>query len=439
MGLKQGCPLSPLLFNLYIDDVGSVFTDDCAPLELHDIKLSHFLYADDMILLSETEEGLQNSLNALHRFSVRKRLEISVKKSKTMVFNKSGRFIKKYFNLNGKLLEPVQDFCYLGFEVKASGMTSHAMNTLYDKANKAMRPLMISIARFNIPVKKAIHLFHTFIAPIALYNSENWMVLGDKRISKFHDISPFDSNDFKIDILHRKFLRYLLGVTKSCPNISLYGDTGEIPCSLRGVRQLLNFCYRTNSSPDECLTKKALYENIRLRTNWIKTVEKFLGFFDLTGNIGKLVSFKNKGKVNVTSKYHEYWKQSLIVPPSRLLFYKTLKCEPDFEEYLNIERFANRRAIAKIRMSDHHLEIERGRHMDIPREMRICKICPLKQVEDEKHLLTECTFYNRYKSNYELDFTNDIELMTKSDKGTLGEYLNNVLNERKLFKDWFSL
>ena len=117
LGLKQGCPLIPLLFNLYIDDVGSVFTDNCAPLELHDIKLSHFLYADDMILLSETEEGLQNSLNALHRFSVRKRLEISVKKSKTMIFNKSGRFIKTYFNLNGKLLEPVQDFCYLGFEV----------------------------------------------------------------------------------------------------------------------------------------------------------------------------------------------------------------------------------------------------------------------------------------------------------------------------------
>ena len=168
--------------------MGSVFTDNFAPLELHDIKLSHFLYADDMILLSETEEGLQNSLDALDRFSVRKRLEISVKKSKTMVFNKSGRFIKKYFNLNGKLLEPVQDFCYLGFEVKASGITSHAMNTLYDKANKAMRPLMISIARFNIPVRKAIHLFHTFIAPIALYNCENWMVLGDKRISKFHDI-----------------------------------------------------------------------------------------------------------------------------------------------------------------------------------------------------------------------------------------------------------
>ena len=180
---------------------------------------------------------------------------------------------------------------------------------------------MISIARFNIPVRKAIHLFHTFIAPIALYNCENWMVLGDKRISKFHDISFFDGNDFKVDILHRKFFRYVLGVTKSCPNISLYGDTGEIPCGLRGVRQLLNFWYRTNSSPDECLTKKALYENIRLRTNWIKTVEKFLGFFDLTGNIGKLGSFKNKGKSGVTSKYREYWKKSLIVPPSRLLFY----------------------------------------------------------------------------------------------------------------------
>ena len=439
LGLKQGCPLSPLLFNLYIDDVGSIFTADDAPLKLHDTNISHFLYADDMILLSETEEGLQNCLNHLHKFSLEKRLEISVKKSKTMVFNKGGRFIKKYFKLNGKLLEPVQEFCYLGFEIKASGITTHAMNTLYDKANKAMRPLMVSIARFNIPVRKAIHLFHTYIAPIGLYNVENWMVLSDKRISKFHEFSIFDCNDFKIDILHRKFLRYVIGVTKSSPNISVYGDTGEIPCSLRGVRQLLNFWYRVSALPDKCLTKKALYENIKLRTNWIKTVEKFLGFFNLTGNIDNLISFKISGKSGVKAKYHEFWKKSLIVPSSRLLFYKSLKSEPAFEEYLNNEEFTNRRAIAKIRMSDHHLEIEKGRHFDMPREDRICKMCPMKQIEDEKHFLTECTFYYRYKPRYELEYTNDIELMTNSDQKTLGEYLKLAMDQRQLFKDWFSL
>ena len=99
----------------------------------------------------------------------------------------------------------------------------------------------------------------------------------------------------------------------------------------------------------------------------------------------------------------------------------------------------NQRAIAKIRMSDHHLEIEKGRHFDMPREDRICKMCPMKQIEDEKHFLTECTFYYRYKPRYELEYTNVIELMTNSDQKTLGEYLKLAMDQRQLFKDWFSL
>ena len=59
LGLKQGCPLSPILFNLYIDDIDVVFRDNCDPVELQGIKLSHFLYADDLVIISRTEEGLQ--------------------------------------------------------------------------------------------------------------------------------------------------------------------------------------------------------------------------------------------------------------------------------------------------------------------------------------------------------------------------------------------
>ena len=107
-------------------------------------------------------------------------------------------------------------------------------------------------------------------------------------------------------------------------------------------------------------------------------MEKFLGFFDLTENIGKLKFFKNGGRSNTREKYRGFWKGSLEVPPSRLLFYSSLKCEPGFEEYLNVENFHNRRSIAKIRLSDHHLGIEKGRHNDVSRVERICKMYPLK-------------------------------------------------------------
>ena len=98
-----------------------------------------------------------------------------------MIFNSAGKFIKNFFKVNGNPLEPVQTFCYLGFDLKASGTVKHAMNTLYDKANKAMHPLLNSIVRFNIPVKTSLNLFHAFISPIILYNTENWATLTNKK------------------------------------------------------------------------------------------------------------------------------------------------------------------------------------------------------------------------------------------------------------------
>ena len=76
------------------------FDRDCDPVTLGDEYLSHFLHADDLVLVSTSAKGLQKSLDKLAKYSEEKCLTISIKKSKSMVFNQSGKLEKTYFNIN---------------------------------------------------------------------------------------------------------------------------------------------------------------------------------------------------------------------------------------------------------------------------------------------------------------------------------------------------
>ncbi len=61
IGVKQGCPLSPLFFGLYLDGLEKHLDalDGDSPLQLTDIVVKLLLYADDLALMSETPQGLQ--------------------------------------------------------------------------------------------------------------------------------------------------------------------------------------------------------------------------------------------------------------------------------------------------------------------------------------------------------------------------------------------
>ena len=433
LGLKQGCPLSPMLFNLYIDDIDHIFDDTCDPISIQNEKVNHFLYADDLVILSQNKDGLQRCIDRISDYAKAKQLTISVKKSKTMIFNQAGRFIRDSFNLNGVTLEPVQSFCYLGFDIKCSGTVKHAMNILNDKGKKALRPLLCAIARFNIPAKTAIRLFHTYVSPILLYNAENWSTLSDKDLEKIDkDFLFSETSSSNIDITNRKCLKNILGVSRSCRSLAVYGETGEVPISIKSYRLTLNFWHRVTNLPNTSLAKKALLENIDLRTNWIRTIEKLINIFNLADKIGNHEKFKKATKYTMEDAYKNYWINSLMDPSlARLLFYKKLKTEFKMENYVDTLGFEHRRAIAKLRSSDHALEIEKGRHKGTLRHKRTCKLCHNGQVEDEEHFLLYCNTYNALRTKYNLGhFTVAHEFFNDANYITLGKYLVEAFTTR---------
>ena len=82
-GLKQGCSLSSILFNLYINDLIIKINSLDIGIEIDGENVGILAYADDVVLLAENEHELQLLINELNTFWCdNNRLEVNVSKSK---------------------------------------------------------------------------------------------------------------------------------------------------------------------------------------------------------------------------------------------------------------------------------------------------------------------------------------------------------------------
>ena len=69
LGVMQGEVLSPTLFSLYVNDIPQVLKKcDPKPVHIGDKKVNWLMYADGVVLLFVTQEGLQNGINALYSY-----------------------------------------------------------------------------------------------------------------------------------------------------------------------------------------------------------------------------------------------------------------------------------------------------------------------------------------------------------------------------------
>ena len=350
-----------------------------------------------------------------------------------MIFNKTGRKYKEDILVNGKQLEIVQSYTYLGVNITSSGTFTQAISQLIGKAKKAMMILYKTIMQFQIPLKNSISFFKTFVQPILTYNAENWTTMTDKQIIKCKN-DPTKLYDLAlrspITIAQLKYSKFIY-LGKHCPTVAVFGEIDEIPLQMTAYTNMIKYWDRISQMNNETLAKKAYLENLVMNTNWCKTIQVLNATLELN-NITKLHGNKlyTTAKQNISNHYFlKNWKIGTEKSP-KLQFYSKMKQKPKIESYMDLPTFKDRKLISRFISSNHDLEIEKGRHKKIARQNRICRACALNVIEDEQHFLTICPTYEDIRPESYLDCRTDMFGQT---------ILNNPLQLSKYLKEAYTV
>ena len=400
LGLKQGCLISPILFNLYVNDLANDIKDAGIGVKCGDDLVSVLLYADDICLIAESEQELQKLLDILNSWCVKWKMQVNTQKSQIVHFRNNAKTRSNaVFNFGDDRIDIVSSYKYLGLVI-TEHMDYHVMAKMVSQA--AGRALGLLIAKFKscggMPYEVYTKLYDVLVQSVINYGAAIWG-------SQSHSC---------IMAVQMRASRYFLGVGKYTPNTAVLGDMGwDFPKQRIGVSIARLWCRLTNLNNSR-LNKRVFTwakHEPQGRNTWYKRVCNM--FMDIDENFCSTEHFHNVRSTiaNVNQMFHEKllqeWKNDLNRIESRqhgngrnkLRTYRLFKSEFGVESYVfqNLPR-KYRSSFAKFRCGVAPIRIETGRYCGLEENMRVCYNCE-GVIENEIHVITECPKYSDIRAD----------------------------------------
>ena len=187
VGLRQGCVMSPWLFNLYIDGMvtevnARVLGRGLKLVDGNDSEweLNQLLFADatvvvaDFELSSDFERKLCQLVTEFGRVCERRKLRVNVGKSKVMRCTRNEDGARLNVMLNGEALEEVDQFKYLGLVIAANGGVEADVRHRVNEGCKVLGALkgVMKNRGLGMNVKKV--LYEKVVVLTVMYGSESW-------------------------------------------------------------------------------------------------------------------------------------------------------------------------------------------------------------------------------------------------------------------------
>ena len=275
-GLKQGDSLSPLIFNLVMDEITKECNNKCRSKKtnvghwnMQPVYIQTLTYADDIVIIADTPAKLQYILDEWVKALTKRGLLVNPNKSKILHVSKNEENKTFPINLGGVEIETVQEFKYLGTFFSRDGKIDREIKNRISNANNIYHQINRTlIGKREVDTKTKLQIYSTVYTPTLTYGAESWAMT-----------TKIES---QVTATEMRFLRRVAGKTRKdmIRNNTIREELGVEALTTKVEKSQLRWFGHVCRMGRERLPKKIkdarTYKRTqgRPRTTWIENISK---------------------------------------------------------------------------------------------------------------------------------------------------------------------
>ena len=170
-GVRQGCILSPCLFNLHAEYImrNAGLDEAQAGIKIAGRNINNLRHADDITLMTESKDELKTFLMKVKEESETPGLKLNIQKTNTVA---SGPITP--WEIYGETVKAVTDFIFGGSKITADGDCSHKIKKYLLLGKEAMTNLDSIFKSRGITLPTKVHLVKAIVFTVVMYGCESW-------------------------------------------------------------------------------------------------------------------------------------------------------------------------------------------------------------------------------------------------------------------------
>ena len=390
-GVKQGCPLSPLLFTLFISDIAHSLEKSPFGVNIYGKIISALLFMDDLVLVTRNNAYTKDLLRKCQYQFELNGLEINCSKSNIITKEQIENDGISLFTSSGDLHGDVKlkdKYKYLGVTMglgRACDIFNFQRSLILSRM-KSYAGMVLSMAKESCaPVEVGEALWKSVALESVLY--------GIQVVSLTRKIMS------ELDSIQGRFAADLIGVSRSSSHIGILRELGWCSVSILVKKRKLLFWARLAGLKEDTWTSKALKECMSAcyphEGAWKSSFRQETQEIFIESKIGNVLKDNRKPEANIRLAMDKLEKTTTInlLKEHRK---RSLKYFPDYPDGMGRQKYLDRTdessTLAKYRLGNAGL----GNRNNPP--VLICPGC-LNGPNNELHLVFECQAMNHLRES----------------------------------------